>query len=270
MERVSIDMPQGDGNPECPYCKGRGVVPVPPELRPRFSIGDILTPCFCVKERDIRMNIKRAWPVLEHVKPVKKTPLKGFENKNLWVTASDNVFQPHMYRVMMGMPSTWFVRVVTDVKLMNAWLSRDIPTDDMLDPEVAWERQRGYSDRVFQSLSNLTDPPQLLVISIIKTSRNSAMPEVLLEAFQTRKHEGKPTWVIDDPLNPLRMGHISYSDDVIETLSGWEHLELSEGPQRRSAKAKAKPMPDPKATTNLLGTVEVRTKAEQQKRSSWK
>ena len=81
MERVSIDMPQGDGNPECPYCKGRGVVPVPPELRPRFSIGDILTPCFCVKERDIRMNIKRAWPVLEHVKPVKKTPLKGFENK---------------------------------------------------------------------------------------------------------------------------------------------------------------------------------------------
>ena len=58
----------------------------------------------------------------------------------------------------------------------------------------------------------------------VKVARIAAAPEVLAEAINTRFHEGKPTWVWDEPAHPLDAGHLFWSDDVARVLGTWEHM----------------------------------------------
>jgi hypothetical protein len=125
------------------------------------------------------------------------------------------------------MPPTWFVRVATDAELMDAWLSRAIPDDEIIDADVL--NVRRTSKKSFSSLSDLTRPPALLVIKLgVKAARNSAMSEVLLETINTRAHEDLPTWIVDSPGRRLTPGHLSYDELVKEALADWERIELSD------------------------------------------
>jgi hypothetical protein len=81
------------------------------------------------------------------------------------------------------------------------------------------------------TLVDLVDPPDLLVIRLgVKSARNSAMPEVLLEALAHRSHVGKPTWICDQPTKKLDPSHISFSPDVADFLRGWDHFALDNAP----------------------------------------
>jgi len=224
--RITREFPQGDGDPDCPDCRGRGVVPVALPNRPVFVFDEVLTPCKCVQRRDSRINAKRAWPPLEEVKPVKKSPLTGLEEKNVWVYTPDReTIRHHLKRVIMDRPATWFVRVVSDIEMMDAWLSRDIPDEELLDIDVFHERSNRRK-RVFSSLTDLTLPPTLLIIQVgVKASRNEAMPEVLLEVMNNRDHEGKVTWIVDGP-QKLGVGHRAYDELVGAALRGYIRIEL--------------------------------------------
>lgn len=225
--RITKDFPDGDGIPSCPHCHGRGVVPYVMEPRPRFVIDEIMTPCECVRVRDVLVNVKRTWGVLAKAEPVKSTPLKGKECENLWITASTATLKAHLKRVILGGSSNWYVRVVTDAELMDAWLSRDIPDNEVIDTDVLQVRKS--SKKVWMSLSDLTDPPDLLVVRLgVKAARNSAMSEVLQETLNTRAHEDKPTWVVDSQVSPLNPNLLAYSEQVGEAMEDWEHIELDE------------------------------------------
>ena len=76
------EYPGGDGRLECPHCRGRGVVPLPKELRPKFAIGEITQVCTCVLARDIRMNLERGSRGLTKAEPIKSSLLKGQEKEN--------------------------------------------------------------------------------------------------------------------------------------------------------------------------------------------
>jgi hypothetical protein len=74
-------------------------------------------------------------------------------------------------------------------------------------------------------------PPDLLVIRMgVKQARNQAACEVLAEALQTRLHEGKPTWLWDEPHHPLNPGHLFWSDAVGRIISAYPQLDLGARP----------------------------------------
>lgn len=221
------DYPQGDGDPECPRCKGRGVIPVPrDEDDPPDWRGERTQPCPCVYIRDVARNIERGWRGLLKADPVPDSPLKkeGRTESDLLITATHYSFRCHLKHVAGRMPSNWGFLVVTDADMMDAWLS---PRVKVRDADVDLIRQQRAAARKYDALVDLVEPPELLVVLVgVKAARNEAMPEVLLEALQHRAHLSKPTWVVDHPDKPLQDGHISYSHSVGQFLSDWSRIEL--------------------------------------------
>lgn len=215
----------GDGKDDCPYCRGRGVVPVPPDKLPPYAIGEVTSPCKCVLLRDLIHNLERGWRGLSRANTIKKSPLVGKENVNLWVTGSTHNFKSHLKRVASRMGHRWDFVVVSDADLMDAWLSRDI---NVLDADVDQMRKAKVSGK-FMALSDIAVPPKLLIIRLgVKAARNVAMPEVFLEALQLREQVSKPTWITDQPTAPLEEGHRSYSGQVEDYLEDWSHIHLKQ------------------------------------------
>jgi hypothetical protein len=80
------------------------------------------------------------------------------------------------------------------------------------------------------TIEDLAEPPQLLIVKLgVKAAANREMANVLNEALLHRLLKGKPTWVIDQPSNPLRMNHICWSGQVQATLDEFQHLWLDKG-----------------------------------------
>jgi len=89
------------------------------------------------------------------------------------------------------------------------------------------------------TIPDLVVPPDLLVIRMgVKVARNSAAAECLGEALNIRYHEGKPTWLWDEPHHPLNPGHLFWSDEVARILSRWEHVALKPGESVSAVKKK--------------------------------
>jgi len=217
------DFPDGDGDPACKKCHGRGVVPMPLENPPPFALIEITTPCDCVHDRDILRNVKRGWPALDKVPLRKASPLQGKGEQNTWITATHDAFKSHLKRVAVDKGHSWFFRVINDAELMDSWL-RNVEDDEILDPDVMAVRNEHGPSR---SVSDTVEIPSLLIIVVgVKSARNAAMPELLLEALNRRAHADKPTWVVDHPLYRLGPNHIAYDQLVGETLKSWEHLDI--------------------------------------------
>lgn len=218
------DYPQGDGSPNCPLCKGRGVVNVPKnELPPWLPMG-AARPCECVRERDLRDHLDTIWKVLSSVIPAESSPLAGQEKNNLWITSNLETLKLHLARVARDRGLRWKAKVITDIDLMTTWL---YSANEVLDPDVEVARERGENKA--SRLTDLTEPPDLLIIRLgAKAARNVAAPEVLLEVLQHRQHLGKPTWIVDSPGYPLGNGHIDYDFRVEEFLSDWQKLNLAQ------------------------------------------
>lgn len=233
---------QGNGSPDCPKCKGRGAIngdlvhgKVPSTRR-----------CDCVLVRQTLDNMERGWFGLSKADPLASSPLRGYEGKDLWVTASDAAFKRHMRHVAARMGPDWTFKVVGDKDLITAWLSTiAFKGGEILDPDAAAEA--ATVSLKYLTIEDLAEPPDLLVVILgIKAAANREMPQVLREALQLRSLREKPTWVIDQPTNPFRMGHICWSGQVQAVLDEYPHLWVDESTKAMSSE-RASPVYAPAA-----------------------
>ena len=217
-------------NPDCKLCEGSGSVetegapPHPPTFRR----------CECVLRKDILENVERAFHGLSTESPVPPSPLLALTNKNVLVKAGSE-FRPHLRHVLVRQPTAFSALVASDAELMTAWLaSVALAGKDILDPDA-------YSISIeYFTLTDLVTPPDLLVIHMgVKVARNVAASEVLAEALNIRNHEGKPTWIWDDPAAPLGVGHLFWSDTVGRLLRSFETVkDLTASSPRKGGRAK--------------------------------
>lgn len=220
-------MPEGNGDKNCPKCRGRGVIPLDLGGLP----GGATQNCICVFRRDLTANVKRVWPVLLAVESVESSPLLGMARQSLWITATNYTLRRHLRYVAFRMGTQWDARVIADATLMTAWLST---AKDVRDPDVLTERESQKGKRRtpsddFQTLVDLVVPFDLLIIRLgVKAAANKEMANVLAEALHERDQIGRPTWVSDDPERPLAHGHRCYSPEVMEILSGFRRVLLQE------------------------------------------
>ena len=156
---------------------------------------------------------------LSKAPPIKKTPLLDGLEKNLRITAGPE-FLAHLRHVAIRQPTNWSFKVISDAELVTAWLaSIALKGQDILDADA-------YKvSTEFLTVPDLVVPPDLVIIRMgIKVARNAAASEVLAEALNTRFHEDKPTWVWEEPNNPIGPGHLFWSDHVGLTLRRMDHL----------------------------------------------
>ena len=200
--------------------------------------------CDCVLRLDVLQHVEKALRGLSTALPVSSSLLFGQEGKNLWITAGEE-FLPHLRHVAVRKPLTWYLKVVSDAELTTAWLaSIALEGKEILDADAYKVSTK------FITIPDLVVPPDLLVLRMgIKAARNAASPEVLAEALNTRFHEGKPTWLWDEPHHPLNVGHLFWSDAVGRLLRPWEKVsgqDLDSSSPQKGAKPKgAKPKAGP-------------------------
>lgn len=184
-------------------------------------------PCRCVWERDVLRNVERGWRGLSRAEPIPESPLTPHVTKDLWVTATRHHFKEHLRHVAIRQGPTWGFVVVSDADLMDAWLAR-VEDEEVIDGDVELRRRQPITSR-YGALVDMVEPPEPLIIIVgVKAARNSAMPEVLLEALHHRTHIGKSTWIVDQPDYRLARGHIAHNEHVEAWLGSWPHLDLSE------------------------------------------
>lgn len=202
------------------------MVPLPPEKRHPMAIGPQTQVCSCVRNRDILQNMNRGWRGLADAKAVTESPLLNNVKSNVWITSSDETLRRHMKYVAAHHPARWYFAVITDTDLMDSWLHH-VPNWDIKDPDVLSGRGDKPTDK-YTALVDLIEPPELLIICLgVKSARNSAMPEVFLEALRHRKHLKKPTWIVDTPEKQLAEGHLAWNSEVSDFLADWMYLSLA-------------------------------------------
>lgn len=204
--------------PVCSRCYGRGAI----ELEETHRGIPITKPCVCVLAKDVLKNLDRAWSGLSTAPRITESPLADRAWKNTYLTATEGTLRAHLKHMAIRQGRNFGLVVCSDATLMTAWLaSASLAGKEILDPDAATVSLEKAT------LVDLVDPPDLLVIRLgVKSARNSAMPEVLLEALAHRSHVSKPTWICDQPTKKLDPSHISFSPDVADFLRGWDHFTL--------------------------------------------
>lgn len=185
--------------------------------------------CTCALHQIVLGNVERGMRGLSKAAKVKSTPLFDLLEDDVWVTASEDWFKAHLRHVAVRSPPAWGFSVVTDADLIQAWLATAaLDGREILDPEA----REGVERRSLRHLTlvDIAVPPTLLIIRLgVKSARNVAMPEVLLEAIKLRAHEGVPTWVWDQSDAPLdRDDHRCYAPFILDVVSGWHRLQESD------------------------------------------
>lgn len=216
------EFPQGNGDPTCDVCKGRGVISTD---IPGFPGGSTQN-CGCVYRQDLRANVKRVWKLLLLSESVESSPLMGCPNQNLWITATEADLQQHLRYVAFRMGPYWNARVISDASLITAWLST---AKNIKDPDVTLEKaSRNRPSDEYMTIVDLALPFDLLIIRLgVKAAKNREMPGVLAEAISERSHIGKPTWIVDSPAKPLQAGHVCWDDRVAEHVWDWKRVVIS-------------------------------------------
>ncbi len=230
-EHSLLDFPTGNGEPNCPKCKGRGVVPMMVDVG-----GGVMWPgggtqnCDCMFKRDLLANVKRVWAVLLNVKSAKDSPLLSMTKQSLWLTASNFDFRQHLRFVAFRMGTRWDAKVISDASLATAWLST---CKVVFDGDVAAQRNFDNieldrpSDH-FQTIVDIAVPFDLLIIKLgVKAAKNVEMPGVLAEAISEREVRGLPTWVVDSHVKPITgEKHRCRSEDVLDKLDGFRRVVI--------------------------------------------
>lgn len=113
---------------------------------------------------------------------------------DLFIRASHQQFLAHWKHTLRHQDFTFFWRLVTDSKMRDIFVG---------------------NDEKFHALSSLVHNPELLVIRMgVLSYKNVAMPGLILEALKIRQFEDKPTWVVNDPDNPFKAGHLAWSGEL--------------------------------------------------------
>ena len=209
----------------CTICNNTGSIPVQID----GSGPPVYEMCKCALKREILANTDRGYHGLVEAPIIQgSSPLLDFLDKNVWITASKEWFLPHLRHVAVRQMPSWHFSVVSDAEMMTAWLAnKAIDGMEIMDADVREEAATVSIQRL--TLVDLVQPPTLMIARVgVKSARNSAMPEVFLEALMEREHADKPTWIWDQPDQPLAVGHLSYSDSVLDAISNWQRFDAKE------------------------------------------
>ncbi len=229
-------------NPNCEACGGTGAVPVEysPPHPPSFKR------CECVLRLDILSNVEKGLVGLSSAPVIPETPLLGKESQNILITAGEE-FLAHLRHVAIRKPITWGFRVNSDAEMVTSWLATiAVSGQEIFDADAYTVSTR------YMTLPDMVVPPDLLVIRMgVKVARNAAACEVLMEALQLRMHEGKPTWIWEEPHNPLGPGHLFWSDSLGRILPKWERVSKLEAPSKIPGKRTRLPREAPQEPKKL-------------------
>ncbi|MEL7339237.1 MAG: hypothetical protein AAGM67_02035 [Bacteroidota bacterium] len=210
---------QGDGDPDCPICKGVGKIEILDEETglPKAKR------CKCALKKDWKAHLEKTWAGLSSAKRIKKSNLPKLVNQDLWITSQETAFREHLRYTMFRQPLSWFVRVVGDTRLATAWFANmAIKGEQIIDAEVA----ASISLEAI-SLTDLVVPPDLLIIQLgVKVAPMSRMGDLVEETLRERKMAGKPTWLLDHPSRPLDVDHICFSETLMDYLLDWDHVRI--------------------------------------------
>jgi len=210
----------GDGSPGCQLCLGRGFI----------SEGVVGRRCTCVRTRDVIANVNKIWPMYQLIKADKlpkghRSPLMDFVDRNLYITAPEDLFKAHLRATAIRQGSDWYARVRGDNDLLRAWFFTakakgvEIYDVDVADSPISED----------PSIEDLALPPDLLIVLMgVKRTRNVASPETLLEVLKLREFRSKPTWIVDQPNYLLTSDFHLFNEAAITTiLEAWNHVELT-------------------------------------------
>jgi len=205
-------------NPKCPDCGGVGQIRVPMKGKPPKS-----RLCECTYLGLMNKKLENTWQGLSKIRPINESPLLPYVDKKVWLTSDPNWLLLHLRHVVARQPLEWKVKVITDKELMAAWLATAaLAGVDILDKEA-------FEVTTYKlSIEDLVQPYDLVVLRLgVKMARNSAMPEVLMEALSLRDHLNKATWVWDQPTRALTEGHRCWSLEVQDELSRYERINTA-------------------------------------------
>jgi len=199
----------------CVVCSGTGKIQIPTKNAPPKE-----RLCACTIEGNINRKLEYAWKGLSKGSPIKDCPLVEFVKKNLWVTAETGWLRNHLRHVAVRQPLSWRFKIITDKELIAAWLATAaLAGVDIFDKEAFEIMASKFS------IEDLVQPYDLVVLRLgVKMARNSALPEVLMEALSLREHLDLPTWVWDQPTKPLGEGHRCFSMEVFSELQRWDRI----------------------------------------------
>ncbi len=212
----------------CEKCGGIGLV----ETGEFYRGEAILSLCICMLKTAINSQCERAWKGLSQFPPKKNSPLKGKFKENLIITSDKSELCSNLKGFLFTEKNPLlFVKVVSDANLVSAWLSNiSLSQKDIIDPDFTREI-------TVRGLEDLAEAPDLLIVRLgVKTARNSATPEVLIETIELRQHLNKPTWLVIEPTKPLEEGHIAWSRGVMDAITGWNNIKLIEKTQLAETK----------------------------------
>lgn len=227
--------PEAYGDPRCPMCRGRGRLSV--EHPPGYRGPPSLRLCQCVLVKEILANLDRGMAGLSKARKVPKSPLLAYVDKDLRISAPPEWFEPHMRHVALRQSPRWDFRVVSDADLVQAWLAT-AASKGMEIFDVDARRDMETASLRYMTLTDIAKAASLLVIRLgVKSAANREMPNVLLEVVRMRAHEDLPTWIWEQPNNPLAIGHLCWSEFVEMEVGGWERIVKVEGDIDREAKA---------------------------------
>ena len=201
--------------PDCPHCKGLGKIRLKNKNAPPKE-----KLCDCTIASRTLKNADNGWYGVSSAPKVLESPLSDLTETNVWITGGVDWMKAHVRHLAIRKPLSWKYKVVTDKELMASWLATAaLAGVDILDKE-AFEVTTAKL-----SIEDLVQPYDLVIIRLgVKSARNSAMPEVLLEALALREHLETATWVWDQPHRPFHEGHRCWSMNVQVELSSWERI----------------------------------------------
>jgi len=208
----------------CNKCGGYGFIEKYRTL-PDGELSSVIDsyPCECRLFQDLDEQAEKSWTGLSRI-PVEEGRLlyKEYLKKDVHVTADLKNFALTLRSALWGLSNPLFVvKVVDENMLMSVWLS-GIHEDGkkVIDPDF------DYSVPARDILG--FNRPDLLIVRLgVKSSRNIATPEVLVDVLENRRGAFKPTWVVDSQDKPFRMGHISWSGEGERILNGFEKIDMT-------------------------------------------
>lgn len=219
----------------CKQCNGRGVIKYPykaDELRKNPAVQTWVVSCACLKKQEELEELERIWRTLSEVDPVTSTKLaphcKGAVPQDIVILSTAQDLKAHLGRLLRDLPDLRRqTRIVSDLDLVSAWLAH---VDVIFDSEVS--NHRDDPEDQYTRLVDIAGPSRLLIIQLgVKSARNVATPEVIMEAIRLRAHRGKATWIVEDPECPVQPGSISYSSQLFQILRELPQVDLGSTPR---------------------------------------
>lgn len=192
----------------------------------RLETDDMTPPqskrCDCRRKQDLAENMERGWKGLVFAAKIPKTELSDLLRRNVWVTASTDVFKGHFRRVAIDKGPFWRFKVLTDADLVQAWLANiAIKGIEIMDSDF---KDMDAFENDYLTLEHAAKSNKFLCIILgVKSASNKETPNVLMEVLRIRYQLGMPTWIVDQPEKPLSYGHLCYSTELDFFLKQWPH-----------------------------------------------